>query len=53
LSKELLAEKETEVRIMKRERDSVMTEKMELTIENRKMKVTIFRLVNNYLFRLI
>jgi regulator of replication initiation timing len=34
-----LSEKDTEVRIMKRERDSVMTEKMELNIENRKLKV--------------
>jgi hypothetical protein len=35
----MLSEKDTEVRIMKRERDQVMTEKMELNIENKKFKV--------------
>ena len=37
---EALNERIAEVRIMKRERDEVMTSKMELAIENKSLKVT-------------
>lgn len=38
--REKMSEREAEVRIMKRERDEVMTQKMELAIDNKRLKVT-------------
>ena len=37
--KNLLSEKETELRIMKRERDEYLTQKVEVTLDNKKIKV--------------
>ena len=34
-----LNEKETELKILKRERDEYLTQKVELTLENKKIKV--------------
>lgn len=37
--KSIVAERETEAKIMKRERDEYLTQKMEFQIENKKLKV--------------
>lgn len=36
-----MKERDTEIRIMKRERDEQFTNKLEIAIENKKLKVTI------------
>lgn len=43
---EKLVDREAEIRIMKREREEALHNKMDLTLENKRLKVLLIRLMN-------
>lgn len=54
--KNMLSERETELKIMKRERDEYLTAKVEITLDYKKIKVSLVIylqiVINEYLYRM-